>query len=161
MPKKKSAPARKPKALKRPSSTRTNVFNADERAAMRDRVQEVKAERGGQATGQSGSALVLDKIGAMAEPDRALGRKLHDLIMASAPNLTPRLWYGMPSYSRDGDVVCFFQPAQRFKTRYATLGFSDKAKLDDGNLWATGFAVRQLTAADEARIAALIKKAVG
>ena len=161
MPKKKSAPARKPKALKRPSSTRTNVFSADERAAMRDRVQEVKAERGAQATGQSGSALVLDKIGAMAESDRVLGRKLHDLIMASAPNLTPRLWYGMPSYARDGDVVCFFQPAQRFKTRYATLGFSDKAKLDDGNLWATGFAVRQLTAADEARIAALIKKAVG
>ena len=161
MPKKKTAPARKPNAVKRSSSTRSNVFNADERAAMRDRVQEVKAERGGQATGQSGNALVLDKIGAMAESDRVLGRKLHDLIMASVPNLTPRLWYGMPSYARDGDVVCFFQPAQRFKTRYATLGFSDKAKLDDGNLWATGFAVRQLTAADEARIAALIKKAVG
>ena len=161
MPKKKSAPAHKPKAVKRPSSTGANVFNAEERAAMRDRVQEVKAERAGQTTGQGGNALVLDKIGAMAEPDRALGRKLHDLIMASAPNLTPRLWYGMPSYARDGDVVCFFQPAQRFKTRYATLGFSDKAKLDDGNVWATGFAVRQLTAADEPRIAALIKKAVG
>ena len=105
-------------------------------------------------------AAVLAKIATMREPDRAMGKRLHAIITASAPALAPRLWYGMPAYTKDGKVVCFFQSAQKFKTRYATFGFSDKANLDDGHMWPTAFALKELTAAEEARISALVKKAV-
>ena len=130
-------------------------FTAEERAAMKERVQELKA------AGADGESAVLAKIAAMREPDRAMGKRLHAIIKASAPALAPRLWYGMPAYAKDGKVVCFFQSAQKFKTRYATFGFSDKAKLDEGALWPTAFALKELTAAEEARIGALVKKAVG
>ena len=103
---------------------------------------------------------MLAKIAGMPEPDRAMGKRLHAIVMASAPTLAPRLWYGMPAYAKDGNVVCFFQDAKKFKTRYATLGFSDKANLDVGQMWPTAFALKELTAADEARIGALVKKAV-
>jgi len=133
----------------------TRKFTAEERAAMKERVQELKA------AGADGESAVLAKIAAMREPDRAMGKRLHSIIKASAPALAPRLWYGMPAYAKDGKVVCFFQSAQKFKTRYATFGFSDKAKLDEGALWPTAFALKELTAAEEARIGALVKKAVG
>ena len=129
-------------------------FTAEERAAMKDRVQELK---GSKADGESG---VLAKIAAMAEPDRAMAKRLHAIIKASAPTLAPKLWYGMPAYAKDDKVVCFFQSAQKFKTRYATLGFSDKATLDEGDMWPTAFALQELTVTDEARIGALVKKAV-
>ena len=133
-------------------------FTAEERAAMRERAQELKTPaRGGKADGEGD---VLAKIAAMQGPDRALGERLHAIVKASAPDLSPRLWYGMPAYAKDGKVVCFFQSAQKFKTRYATLGFSDKANLDEGDLWPTAFALKELTAAAEARIGALVKKAV-
>ena len=121
---------------------------------MRDRVQEMKA---GEADGER---AVLAKIDGMTEPDRSLGRRIHAIIRATAPALTPRLWYGMPAYSKDGNVVCFFQPAQKFKARYATLGFNDRANLDEGAMWPVVFAVKELTPAEEARIEALVKKAV-
>ena len=129
-------------------------FTKEERAAMRDRAAEAKG-------GAEGEAVVLAKLASLLPPDRALGERLHALIKASAPALTPRLWYGMPAYARGGDTICFFQPAQRFKTRYATLGFSDKAKLDDGNLWPTYYALKQLDATAEAKIVALLVKALG
>jgi uncharacterized protein YdhG (YjbR/CyaY superfamily) len=137
-------------------------FTNDERAAMRERAQELKAAarrgpRGGKADGEKD---VLAKIAEMPEPDRAIAERLHALIKASAPALSPRTWYGMPAYAKDGKVVCFFQSAQKFKTRYATFGFSDKAKLDEGAMWPTSFALKELTATEEARIAALVKKAV-
>ena len=133
-------------------------FTDDERAAMRERVQELKAARGGKGDEES---AVLAKIAEMPAADRAMGERLHAIIKASAPGLSPRLWYGMPAYAKDGQVLCFFQGAQKFKTRYATLGFSDKAALDDGQMWPTAFALKDLTAADEARIRALVRKAVG
>jgi uncharacterized protein YdhG (YjbR/CyaY superfamily) len=132
-------------------------FTAEERAAMKERAQEL---RSGKADGES---AVLAKIGALPEPDRTLGKQIHAIVKSYAPDLTPRLWYGMPAYAtpgKDGKVVCFFQDAKKFKARYATLGFSDQAKLDDGRLWPTSYALTQLTAADEARIGALVKKAV-
>ncbi len=129
-------------------------FTDEERAAMQERVQELKADKAG------GESAVLAKIAGMPEPDRTMGKRLHAIIKASAPALTPRLWYGMPAYSKDDKVVCFFQPAHKFKARYATFGFSDKANLDEGALWPTAFALTDLTAAEEARIAALVKKAV-
>jgi uncharacterized protein YdhG (YjbR/CyaY superfamily) len=137
-------------------------FTGDERAAMRERAQELKADarsepRAGKASEES---AVLAKIAAMPAPDRAMGERLHAIIKASAPGLSPKLWYGMPAYARDGNVVCFFQGAQKFKTRYATLGFSDKATLDEGHMWPTAFALKELTSAEEARIGALVKKAV-
>ena len=137
-------------------------FTDEERAAMRERAQELKAaaRRGPRAGKADGESDVLAKIAAMPEPDRALAERLHALITASAPALAPRTWYGMPAYAKDGHVVCFFQSAQKFKTRYATLGFSDKANLDEGAMWPTAFALKELTAADEARIGALVKKAV-
>ena len=124
---------------------------------MKERAKELKAERAGKGDGES---AVLAAIAAMPEPDRALGERLHALIKASAPALAPRLWYGMPAYARDGKVICFFQSAAKFKTRYATFGFSDAAHLDEGTMWATGFALKDLTAAEETRIAALVKRAV-
>jgi len=140
------------------SAKASRGFTDDERAAMRERVQELKAARGGKENEES---VVLAKIAEMSAADRAMGERLHAIIKASAPGLSPRLWYGMPAYARDGQVVCFFQGAQKFKTRYATLGFSDKAALDDGQMWPTAFALKDLTAADEARIRALVRKAVG
>jgi uncharacterized protein YdhG (YjbR/CyaY superfamily) len=138
-------------------------FTADERAAMKDRAQEIKAvrRRSAKTAEAAGESDLLAKIAEMSAPDRALAERLHALILASAPDLTPRTWYGMPAYAKDGNLICHFKPAQKFKTRYATLGFSDKAKLDDGTMWPTEFALSdELTAADESRIVALVKKAV-
>jgi len=137
-------------------------FTAEERAAMKERVQELKtsASRGPRADKADGESAVLAKIAEMPELDRAMGKRLHAIIKASAPALSPRLWYGMPAYAKDGKVVCFFQSAQKFKTRYATFGFSDTAKLDEGALWPVAFALKELTATEEARISALVKKAV-
>jgi uncharacterized protein YdhG (YjbR/CyaY superfamily) len=133
-------------------------FTDEERAAMRERAQEVKAgARRGKADGESD---VLAKIAEMPKPDRAMAERLHAIIKASAPGLSPRTWYGMPAYAKDGKVVCFFQSAQKFKSRYATLGFSDKANLDKGAMWPTSFALKKLTGAEEAKIRALVKKAV-
>ena len=131
-------------------------FTPEERAAMRERAREVKAAAG-KADGESD---VLAKIAEMPEPDRAMAERLHAIVKASAPALSPRTWYGMPAYAKDGKVVCFFQSAQKFKTRYATLGFSDKANLDAGAMWPTSFALKRLTAAEEKKIGALVKKAV-
>ena len=131
-------------------------FTDDERAAMKERAQELKAAAG-KADGESD---VLAKIAEMPKQDRAMAERIHAIIKASAPALSPRTWYGQPAYAKDGNVVCFFQSAQKFKTRYATFGFSDKANLDEGDMWPTAFALKTLTAADEARIGALVKKAV-
>jgi uncharacterized protein YdhG (YjbR/CyaY superfamily) len=137
-------------------------FTDEERAAMKEHFQELRAAalRGPRADEADGESAVLAKIAAMPEADRAIGKRLHAIIKASAPALSPKLWYGMPAYAKDGKVVCFFQCAQKFKTRYATFGFSDKATLDEGHLWPTAFALKELTAAEEARIGALVKKAV-
>jgi uncharacterized protein YdhG (YjbR/CyaY superfamily) len=133
---------------------KTQGFTAEERAAMKERARELKA---GKADGE---ADVLGKIAEMGEPDREMATRLHDLVRATAPELVPRTWYGMPAYAKDGKVVCFFQGAQKFKTRYATFGFSDRANLDDGNVWPVAFALSKLTAKDEKRIASLVKQAV-
>jgi uncharacterized protein YdhG (YjbR/CyaY superfamily) len=137
-------------------------FTDEERAAMKERAQELKAaaRRGPRADKADGESAVLAKIAEMPEPDRAKGKRLHAIIKASAPALSPRTWYGMPAYAKDGKVVCFFQSAQKFKSRYATFGFSDKANLDEGAMWPTSFALKKLTAAEEKKIAALVKKAV-
>jgi hypothetical protein len=137
-------------------------FTGEEKAAMRERARELKAaaRRGPRGDKADGESEVLAKIAEMAEPDRALAERLHALITSSAPDLLPRLWYGMPAYAKDGKVVCHFQDARKFKTRYATLGFSDEAKLDEGAMWPVAFALTELTAADEARIGALVKQAV-
>jgi uncharacterized protein YdhG (YjbR/CyaY superfamily) len=128
-------------------------FTAAERAAMKDRVQELKGAG-------EGEAAVLAKIAQLRDPERAMAKRLHAIILATAPDLTPRLWYGMPAYAKDDKVLCHFQGAAKFKTRYATLGFSDKANLDDGAVWPVAFALKELTAAAEAKIAALVKQAV-
>jgi len=143
-------------------SAKRTGFTDEERAAMKERAQEVKAaaRRGPRASEVDGESDVLAKIAEMAEPDRVMAERLHAIIKASAPALSPRTWYGMPAYAKDGNVICFFQSAQKFKTRYATFGFSDKANLDEGAMWPTAFALPKLTAADEARIAALVKKAM-
>ena len=137
-------------------------FTDEERAAIKARAQELKTEtrRGRRADKAEGERAVLAKLAELPEPDRVLGERLHAVITASAPALSPKLWYGMPAYARDGKVVCFFQAADKFKERYATLGFSDQANLDDGAMWPTAFALTELTAADEARIGALVKQAV-
>jgi uncharacterized protein YdhG (YjbR/CyaY superfamily) len=132
-------------------------FTEEERAAMRERSRELKAARAGKADGESD---VLAKIAEMPKADRAMAKRLHALIKAGAPELAPRTWYGMPAYAKDGSVVCFFKSAHKFKSRYATLGFSDKANLDDGHMWPTDFALKKLTAAEEAKVSALVKKAV-
>ena len=136
-------------------------FTDEERAAMAERAQELKVEarRRSRPGNLDGEADLMAKIAEMGEPDRSMAERLHAIIKASAPSLSPRTWYGMPAYEKDGNVLCFFQSASKFKARYATLGFSDKAKLDDGQMWPTAFAIREMTAAEEARIAALIKKA--
>ena len=129
-------------------------FTDEEKAAMQQRVKELQT---GKAEGES---AVLAKIGEMSEPDRAVAKRLHAVIKAGAPGLSPKLWYGMPAYAKNGKIVCFFQPARKFKTRYATLGFNDAAHLDEGAMWPVAYALTKLTAADEARIGALVKKAV-
>jgi len=152
------------KAAKRPvkapaaNKGKPQGFSAAEKDAMRERVRELKA--GARRSTADGESDVLARIARMPEPDRAMATRLHAIVKASAPALTPRTWYGMPAYARDGNVVCFFQSAQKFRTRYATFGFSDKAKLDAGYLWPTAFALVKLTAAEEARISALVKRAV-
>ena len=137
-------------------------FTDEERLAIKERAQELKAaaRRGSRADKADEESAVLAKIAEMPEPERVMAERLHAVIKTSAPTLSPKLWYGMPAYARDGKVVCFFQSAQKFKTRYATLGFSDEANLDEGALWPTAFGLKELTAAEEARIAALVKKAV-
>jgi hypothetical protein len=137
-------------------------FTDEERGAMKERVKELKAaaRSGPRADKADGESAVLAKIAEMPGPDRALGKRLHAIIKASAPALSPRLWYGMPAYAKDGKVVCFFQSAKKFNTRYATLGFSDAANLDEGAVWPVAFALTELTAAEEARVGALVKKAV-
>jgi len=140
----------------------SKVFTDEERDAIQERAREVKAEarRGPRAGKADGESDVLAKIAEMPEPDRAMAERLHVLIKASAPALSPRTWYGMPAYAKDGKVVCFFQAADKFKSRYATFGFNDDAHLDEGTMWPTSFALTKLTAADEAKIGALVKKAV-
>ena len=145
------------KSAKSATAKRTpEAFTDEERTAIKERVKETKAA----ADKTDGESALLEKIDEMQEPDRAMGKRLHAVIKASAPSLSPKLWYGMPAYAKDGKIVCFFQPAQKFKTRYATLGFNDAAHLDEGAMWPTAFALTKLTAADEARIGALVKKAV-
>jgi uncharacterized protein YdhG (YjbR/CyaY superfamily) len=150
------------KSAKRTTGKASKGFTAEERAAMKERAQELKAEarRGPRAKKADGESDVLARIAEMPEPDRAMAERLHAMIKASAPALSPRTWYGMPAYAKDGNVVCFFQSAHKFKARYATFGFSDTANLDDGTVWPVAFALKELTAADEARIGALVKKAV-
>lgn len=132
-----------------------------ERTAMRERARELKAAgRQDASAGRAGESEVLEKIAGMREHDRALAERVHAAVMAAAPDLSPRLWYGMPAYARDGKVICHFQDAQKFKMRYATLGFSDKTKLDEGTMWPCAYALTELTAADEGRLAALVKQAV-
>ena len=136
-------------------------FTDEERAAMKERSRELKAAARASKDKADGESEVLQKIAEMKEPDRSMAKRLHAIVKASAPDLSPRTWYGMPAYAKDGNVVCFFQSGEKFKTRYATFGFSDKANLDAGTMWPTAYALRELTAADEARIGALVKKAVG
>jgi len=136
------------------------TFTAEERAAMKERAKEMKAEARAGKDKADGERDVLAKIAEMSEPDRAMAERLHAIVKASAPALSPKTWYGMPAYAKDGKVVCFFQSAGKFKARYATLGFSDEANLDEGTMWPSAFALTELTAADEVRIGALVKKAV-
>jgi uncharacterized protein YdhG (YjbR/CyaY superfamily) len=138
----------------KPMPTSKKTFEAEEKAAMRERARELKSAE------PAGESELLAKIAEMTESDRAMAERVHAIITAAAPSLTPKTWYGMPAYARDGKIVCFFQPAKKFKTRYSTLGFNDAATLDDGGMWPTAYALAHLTAADEARISALVKKAV-
>jgi uncharacterized protein YdhG (YjbR/CyaY superfamily) len=138
------------------SGKKSKGFTAEERAAMKERAQELKAA----ADKADAESAVLEKIAVMPEPDRAMAKRLHAIVKASAPALSPKTWYGMPAYAKDGKVVCFFQSAEKFKSRYATFGFSDAADLDEGAMWPTSFALTELTATEEARISALVKKAV-
>jgi uncharacterized protein YdhG (YjbR/CyaY superfamily) len=146
----------------RSTSKASKGFTSEERAAMRERAQELKTgARRGRRTGKAdGESEVLAKIAEMQETDRAMAKRVHAIVKASAPDLSPRTWYGMPAYAKAGKVVCFFQSAQKFKTRYATLGFSDQAKLDEGVMWPTAFALKKMTAAEESRISTLVKRAV-
>lgn len=142
------------------SAKSSNVWTAEERAAMKERAKELKAEERASKDRAAGEKDVLAKIGEMPPADRALAKKIHAIVKANAPELLPRTWYGMPAYTRDGKVVCFFQAADKFKARYATFGFNDTANLDAGAMWATAWAVIELNAAEEAKLAALVKKAV-
>ncbi len=144
-------------AQKKPApKSRSGGFSAEERAAMKERAEELKAE----ARKADGESALLAKVAEMKGPDRAMAERLHAIITASAPELAPKTWYGMPAYAKNGKVLCFFQSAEKFNARYATFGFSDEANLDDGSMWPTSFALKELTAADEARIEALVKQAV-
>jgi len=150
------------KSAKSTTATRETsaAFTAEERAAMKERARELKAEARVNKDKAAGERDLLAKIAEMSEPDRAMAERLHAIITASAPELSPKSWYGMPAYARDGKVVCYFTPASKFTSRYATFGFNDVANLDDGTMWPTAFELTEWTAADEARIAALVKKAV-
>jgi uncharacterized protein YdhG (YjbR/CyaY superfamily) len=136
-------------------------FSDEERAAMKERARELKAEARADKDRAEGESAVLAAIVKMSEPDRGMAKRLHAIIKANAPALSPKTWYGMPAYAKDGKVVCFFQSAEKFKSRYATFGFSDEANLDEGAMWPTSFALKELSAADEAKISALVKKAAG
>ena len=140
---------------------KSDGFTAEERAAMKERSQELKAAARANNGKGDGESDVLAKIAGMAEADRAIAERVHAIVTASAPDLSPRTWYGMPAYAKDGKVLCFFKPAEKFKTRYATFGFSDRANLDDGAMWSVEFALKDLTATEEAKIGALINKAAG
>jgi uncharacterized protein YdhG (YjbR/CyaY superfamily) len=142
------------------TTKQTKGFTAEEQAAMKERAKELKAEARANKKKEEGEKDLFEKIAEMPEPERAMATRLHEIISEAAPDLWPKTWYGMPAYARDGKVVCFFQSAEKFNTRYATLGFSDEANLDEGVMWPTAFALKELTAADEARVAALVKKAV-
>ncbi|HZQ10591.1 MAG TPA: DUF1801 domain-containing protein [Anaerolineae bacterium] len=159
-----SQPAKKStKSAKRTTALgkTSNVWTDEERAAMKERARELKAEERANQNRAAGESDVLAKIAEMQESDRALAKRLHAIVKASAPDLSPKTWYGMPAYAnKEGKVVCFFQPAQKFNTRYATFGFNDTANLDEGAMWPVAFALKELTAAEEARISALVKKAV-
>jgi uncharacterized protein YdhG (YjbR/CyaY superfamily) len=144
----------------RKGTQKSKGFTAEERAAMRARAQELKAEARANKNKAEGERDVLAKIAEMREPERAMAKRFHAIVTASAPDLAPKTWYGMPAYAKDGKVVCFFQSAEKFKTRYATFGFSDEAKLDEGAMWPTSFALKELTAAQEKKIGALVQKAV-
>lgn len=152
---------RKPAKSTAAPGSKAKGFTAEEKAAMKARAQELKAEARADKDKAVGENDVLAKINGMPEPERAMAKRLHEIIKASAPELSPKTWYGMPAYAKNGKVVCFFQSAKKFNTRYATLGFSDQANLDDGNMWSTAFALKKLSAAEEAKISALVKKAVG
>ena len=144
------------------SAKKPEGFTDEERTAMKERAKELKAEARQNKKREEGESALLVKIAEMAEPDRAMAQRLHEIVEASAPALSPKTWYGMPAYAdKDGKVVCFFQGAEKFGARYATLGFSDKANLDEGAMWPTSFALKELTAAEEARIGALVKRAAG
>jgi uncharacterized protein YdhG (YjbR/CyaY superfamily) len=140
------------------ATKKSQNFTAEEKAAMKERTEELKREKRGASEAEDAKA-VTDKIAAMPEADRTIAARIHDIVLAAAPELKAKLWYGMPAYYKDGKNVCFFQDAGKFKARYCTLGFNDPAHLDDGNMWPTGFAILKLTAADEARITALVKQA--
>jgi uncharacterized protein YdhG (YjbR/CyaY superfamily) len=148
------------KPAKKGSQTSAEGFTDEERAAMKERAKELKAEARANKSKADGERDVLAKIAEMPEPDRAMAERVHAIVKASAPALSPRTWYGMPAYSKDGKIVCFFQSADKFKARYATFGFNDTANLDDGAMWPTSFALKALTAKEEAKIGALVKKAV-
>ncbi len=137
------------------------VWSDEEKAAMKEAAKERKAEERMNKNREEGENAVVAAIAAMQEPDRSLAKKIHAIVKANAPDLWPKMWYGMPAYARDGNVVCFFQPAQKFKARYSTLGFNDRAQLDEGSMWPVAYALTKLTPAEEAKIAALVKKAVG
>ena len=150
-----------PKSAKRNTANRKSKgFTDEERAAMKERAKELKAEERANKDRAEGEKALLAKIAEMPKPDRAMAERLHEIIKASAPALSPKTWYGMPAYARDGKIVCFFQAAAKFKSRYATLGFNDEANLDEGNMWPTAFALKKLTAAEEAKIRKVVKKAV-
>jgi uncharacterized protein YdhG (YjbR/CyaY superfamily) len=147
------------KSAKRATTTTkksSSGFSAEERAAMRERAKELKASK----TRAAGEKALLEKISEMGQPDRGMAERIHAIVTENAPDLWPKTWYGMPAYARDDKVLCFFQPAEKFGARYATFGFNDSAKLDKGGMWPTGFAIKELSAADEAKIASLVKKAV-
>ena len=150
----------KPKSADSSTSETSKGFTEEERAAMKERAQELRAEARINKKRAEGEKALLEKIAEMEGADRAMAERLHAIIKASAPALSPKTWYGMPAYAKDGKVVCFFQSAQKFKTRYATFGFNDTANLDEGAMWPTSFALKELTAAEEAKIIALVKKAV-
>jgi uncharacterized protein YdhG (YjbR/CyaY superfamily) len=155
-------PARKTtqRSDKRTAASKSEAFTAEERAAMKARAQELKAEARVNKNKEDGERVLLAAIAEMKGPDRAMAKRLHAIVTAAAPDLWPKTWYGMPAYAKDGKVVCFFQAAEKFSSRYATFGFSDEANLDKGALWPTAFALKELTAAEEMKIVALVKKAV-
>ncbi|MHB8587180.1 MAG: iron chaperone [Thermoplasmatota archaeon] len=151
---------KKPAKVGGRTGTATGGFTSEERAAMKARAQELKAEARGKQAKADGEKDVLAAIAAMPEPDRSLAQRVHAIVKSTAPDITPKTWYGFPAYAQDDSVVCFFKPASKFKERYASLGFNETAKLDEGNMWPTSYAITKLTPAEEAKIAALVKKAL-